>query len=245
MSIDIGSCIVNGVKNLANKETGILAALFSLVYLIQDIGSQTIDASIEPLAETPLAIGSSLGLGLSILTISIIATLVMAIVALRFYSSRDLVLEESMYKENFLLPGLNLVAGTIVLAFLVVLGLFFLVIPGLFILTALYFYSFRIAVEDENFIEGLKSSYSLTKGNRFELFGLGVIVAIVSLVLSIVSLPLLIGLGLDSTLLALVSTISYNLAAALISLGAYSIAGQAYIQLLDISEDEVEQKSSN
>lgn len=232
MRLDLGEAISNGIKNLFNKETGILTLLLTFAYLVQDVAYDTVMRS-EGLTETPLAVGSSLGTGIGIGIISTVFTVLAVLFAYRMYTMEQPELNESVYSENLLFPALNLVIGTVVFVALVLAGLLAFIIPGLFLLTALYFFSFRIAVEDENFIEGLKSSYRLTKGNIIELFGLGVIV---NLTIFIITAPLvaLVALGsLRTVLVALTTSVIYNLVTAFLFLGLISISAQAYLQLLE------------
>jgi hypothetical protein len=79
---------------------------------------------------------------------------------------------------------LNMFVGGIVFSLVVVLGFIALVIPGFFLLVSLFFWNFYVAVEDENFIEAFKDSWALTKGDRLSLFLLGVIVVVLSMILS-------------------------------------------------------------
>ncbi len=236
MSFDIGAAFVGGLKNLWNKATLTIVLALTFVYLLQDFGIDTLTAWDGQAANAPLAIGSSAATASVLLLASTVLTVLLALTALRFYSSGSSELEESMYKENLLMPAINFVVGVVAFSILVGFGFLLLIVPGLFLLTALYFYSFRIAVEDENFIQAFKSSYSLTEGNRLELFGLGVIVTVPALIVSLISIPLLLIAQLAGTGVALVSMLLYNLVLAVIFVSILSIAGQAYNQLLELQE---------
>lgn len=85
---------------------------------------------------------------------------------------------------------MNLFVGVIVVTVAVVIGFVLFEIPGFFLPVSLYFWGLFVIVEDENFIEGLQHSWSLTKGNRITLFGLGAIVFVIVLVVNVVfSIP--------------------------------------------------------
>lgn len=75
-------------------------------------------------------------------------------------------------ERNLLRSTINLIVGGLIVWILLVFGLIFLIIPGLFIASLLLYFQFYVAVEDENFIDSLRKSISLTSGNRFKSFGL-------------------------------------------------------------------------
>lgn len=84
---------------------------------------------------------------------------------------------ENAYGEGLVRAMLHGFVAGILLRILVVVGLVFLVIPGIFIAVALALYLAYISLEDKGFVGGLKSSWGATRGNRFNLYllGLGVI----------------------------------------------------------------------
>ena len=234
MSFSIGNAVSEGLKNLGNKATLTIWMALTFVYLIQDFGTDTLTASGGQAEIAPLALGSSGALGGLILLVSAALAVVLALTALRFYSSDSSQLQSSMFQENLLIPAANLVVGSIAFSFVVGIGFLLLIVPGLFLLTALYFYTFRIAVESENFVEALRSSYSLTAGNRLELFGLGVLVTIPILIATSIASPLLIFASTATMQAALVSMIVFNAILALLFVAGISIAGQAYNQLVEL-----------
>jgi len=61
------------------------------------------------------------------------------------------------------------------------------VIPGLFFAVIFFFTRQEIAVEDKNFVEALSGSVRLTKGNRFELFALAVVLFAIGVAVSILA----------------------------------------------------------
>jgi len=232
MAIKIGEAISQGLENTVNKGTLILASLFTLVFIISDIGTDTLEAY-QGTSEPALAIGSSLGVGTSLVVLSTIGSLILLIGTLRFYVTEDLQLEKTMFTENIFLPALNFIAASLLFALSITVGLVLLVIPGLFLLVALYYYMFRVSLEDENFIQSLKSSYNLTKGDRLELFGLGALVVIPSTIISVLLIPLVFLSMYGAFPIALISIVIYNIVTAFVSLAILSIASQAYLQLLE------------
>lgn len=238
MTIDIGAAIEDGLKRVWSKDAGILAGLFFVVGLLSQVGADTLleglAPTIGPVDQTPLAIGSSIGVGGFIGVLAAVLSLALAAVTMRTLVSKagDSIPEE-YYRRNMLYVVVNLLVGGIVFGVAVVAGLFLLIIPGLFILTALYFYTFEIAVNDKNFIEAMKSSWNLTAGNRLRLFALGVIVFVGAGLASVVATAPVAALefaGLPSVVSALVS----NLVSAVIGVATLGIAAAAYNQLLEL-----------
>jgi len=87
----------------------------------------------------------------------------------------------------------NLFVGSIVFGVLFGVGLVVFVLPGLLVLTGLLFFGARIAVEDENFVVAMGSSWRVTRGNRIRVFLLllGVLAALIgiSIVAAVVAAP--------------------------------------------------------
>jgi hypothetical protein len=81
---------------------------------------------------------------------------------------------------------LNGVVGGIVVGILIGIGLVLLVLPGIFLAIAFLFLRQEIAVADKNFVEAMSGSWNLTAGNRIELFGLVVFLAVISVAVSFV-----------------------------------------------------------
>lgn len=103
---------------------------------------------------------------------------------------------EAHYREDLLVPWVNLFVGSIVFGVLFALGLVLFILPGLFVLTGLVFFGARIAAEDENFVAGMGSSWRLTRGNRIGVFLLLLAVLVVligiSIVFAIVAVPVVL-----------------------------------------------------
>ena len=79
-----------------------------------------------------------------------------------------------------------------------------LVIPGLFVLVSLLFAAVYIADRDENVLDAIRDSWGLASGNRWQLFGL---VLVVFVGFFAVSFPLDFLLPTGSTLSLVASTV--------------------------------------
>jgi len=237
MTVSLGDAIKNGVGDIASRNGVIFIALFTLLYLVYDVALDTTYAGLGMSQVSDLAIASSLGIGVSLLAVYLIATVYLVLVVLRTFTAGETDnVPESLYKDNILIPALNLVVGSIVFSVLVFLGVLAFILPGLFLLVVLYFYSFEIAAQDKNFVQALKGSYSLTKGNRVELFALGVTVTIAAAVVGIVGTPLMFVAQLSGLAGTIAALTAFNILLSTVMVATFSIAAQAYNQLLAINE---------
>ncbi|HKL27989.1 MAG TPA: hypothetical protein VJ898_01860 [Natrialbaceae archaeon] len=202
MSLDIGDALREGYERaIAPSGRQFFVAAF-VVQLIQSVVSQSREVSVEtPFLDDPVVVEPGplavdfgpgtlalLGLAGSILSVYIL------LVGIRLFvtDSPDRI-SEVHYRENLLVPWINLFVGLIVFGILFGVGFVFFILPGLFVLTTLLFFGARIAVEDENFVAGMSSSWRLTRGNRIRVFLLllGVLVVLIgiSIVFAIVAAP--------------------------------------------------------
>ena len=123
-----------------------------------------------------------------------LASVILFIAALRtFVSDETERIPRKYATRNLVWALLNLVIGGIVFTIGVFLGLVALVVPGLFLLVSLFFWNVFVVIEDENFIGGFQRSWRLTGGNRLRLFGLGMLVFLVAITVSLLfTVPALI-----------------------------------------------------
>lgn len=124
---------------------------------------------------------------------------------------------------------LNLIAGGILYALAVGVGLLLLIVPGVFLAVALYFYTYEVVIEGENAIEALANSYELTKGDRIELFLIGLLFTILGGVVGLVGVPTVLSGRFLPAVLGAAATAAF---------GVYSIATAAdvYRQLVEADE---------
>jgi len=149
-------------------------------------------------------------LGLAFL-LAIVAEAIRIVAVRVFVSSETESIPADLVTRNLLRAVLNGVVGGIVVGLLITAGLVFLIVPGIFIAIAFLFLRQEIAVEDKNFIDAMSGSWGLTSGNRLELFGLVVFLAVLGIAVSFV-LGLLgggtVGVVLDTAVSAIVLTYS-------------------------------------
>lgn len=207
--MDIEGALKTGFERLKEKSGLTLIAVFFIIGLIGTIASQSqaaqameqfgqfFDQLPSEFQETPLGDirgGGPLPLAfdlppalISLMNFgSSIAYVVVAIIAYRVFASdaRDEIPSETY--SGLLMPTINGIIGGIVFGILVVIGLILLIIPGIYLIVALAFFLIFIALEDDNFLEALQSSWGLTKGRRLSVFLLFVALFVIQIIVAIV-----------------------------------------------------------
>ena len=114
-----------------------------------------------------------------------LGTIILAIVALRtFVTDETEHLPEEHFRDGMVWAFLNFLVGALVFGVAVAIGFVLLVVPGLFLLVSLIFWEVFVAVEGQNFLEAMEHSWQLTRGHRWQLFGLGFVVLLITLVVN-------------------------------------------------------------
>ncbi len=249
MSVDISAALEGGYERTV-APTGLqFAVIFYVISLLSALFS--VDAEPVPTDSIPggdvapgaggVPAGPSLGLppgvaGVVSLLLGIVS-LVVTIAAIRtFVAGETETIPREFARRDIAWTGVNFVVGGVVFGIAVAIGFVLLVIPGLFLLVSLFFWTVFVAVEDENFVEGLQSSWELTGGHRLVLFALGVVVAVVGFVVSLV-------FGIPAFFLPDVLGFLLNeVGSALLTVFFLATAAEAYIQL--VAGDEAEQATA-
>lgn len=255
MAVDIGGAMERGFDRLTTRQGGKLIAAFVVVGVLIDLTWETIlgrfvreyGTGESFFSFVPPAVGRELRrewagyevlIDIPVPVISLIALVILLWVvnyvldigAIRWFvgdPSREL--RSSLFTRRVGWTVLNLIAGGILYGLAVAVGLLLLIVPGIFLAVALYFYTYEIVIEGENAFEALANSYELTKGDRIELFLIGLLFTILGGVVGLVGVPsVLPGRFLPATLGA----------AATAAFGVYTIATAAdvYRQLVEADE---------
>lgn len=190
--------------------------------------------------------------GILLIPATIISAIV-GIVAIRtFVSDEKETIPEEFYKRNLISALLNMAAGGLVFGIVLLAAIGIPVLPGailaltgisgagliltgigaligtpimIYIALSLYFWTFYVIVEDQNFIEGFKSSWDLTKEHKIGLLVLAIAIFIVNIALNLLSAaPNIAGLTVVSWVLGLI-------VGALLSAFSTATLAQAYRQL--------------
>jgi len=199
MSVDISGLVAEGFDRTVSRNGLLLVAIFYLVGVPNAVvtadlrrglagGTATSPATVPTPGLTPAAeLGLSVAVaGLLALALWAVSTVV-TIGAIRTFLGADTeTIDTSDFTRDLGWLFVNLLVGGLVFGLLVGIGVLLLVVPGVFLLVSLYFWNFVVVDEGANFVDGLERSWSLTSGERLELFLLGVVVAVVQLLVNVV-----------------------------------------------------------
>jgi len=177
LSVGLLEAMLESFQGLSPEELNVSQQEYET--LISDLRTQ-----LEMARESsPLALGLPAGVAAGALIALSLVSEAVSIVAVRTFAAADseAVTSDSL-TDNILLATLNGFVGSIVVWGLIIVGSVFLLLPGIFFAVVFLFMRQRIAIENENFVEAMAESWRLTKGHRIEVFALGLLVVVVSLV---------------------------------------------------------------
>lgn len=210
MSLNIGDALAVGFEKLRTPAGLQLGALYVFAVVLTALGANSITVALAPdlppSAAPALALPVGVAGGTALLFLGIVVGAVLSVVVFRAVDHPPAELDTIPDGLTHALPRtvLFLFVAGVIQGVLVAVGIVLLIIPGLFVLVSLYFSQVYIAVEGEGPLEGLASSWSLATGNRFRIFGLVVVVGVVSLLVSAVGQVAGVASPLAGSLLSLV-----------------------------------------
>jgi hypothetical protein len=195
MSLEVVDTLKGGLEETFTSRGLKFIGLAYLINLVSSISSQSLFSQLglyegmgSAYTMTSLALEGPMALWTGLSLIASLAGLWLTIGVLRnFVNNRSEKIDTDFFTENLGMTFLNLFIGTIVFSLIVGLGFVLLVIPGIFLLVSLIFWTVYVAVEDENFIEAMKSSWNLAKGNRIDLLLIGVGTVVVGLLATFIA----------------------------------------------------------
>ena len=268
MSLNIGSALSEGLDRTLSRNGLVLFLLTTVIGLASVSLSQTqlreqfetLQATnpelLRQLQELPVAAGQftppyPLALPISggaVLVLTLVVALlneaVLLIAARTFVSERTDGLFEPT--RNLPLAVLNGFIGGVVVAVLVGVGTVFLIIPGIFLAVAFLFFREEVAVEDKNLIDAITDSYALVKGDRFAVFALILVLAVIGFVVNL----------LTGVVPGVAGTVVSVVVGATLTVFSAAVVARAYRQLVDakrgpgaattgaLSADELDQEDS-
>ncbi|HET7325494.1 MAG TPA: hypothetical protein VFJ06_14295 [Halococcus sp.] len=223
-SIKRNGLILMGILFVLSSFSGLLGA-----GLAQYAGNQQfmpVDAQTAALVVLPPLVAGLLSLVVGLVS------LVVSIGAIRvFVSDETERLPREYFTRNMGWAVLNFIVGAIVFGIAVGLGLVALILPGIFLLVSLLFWSAFVAVEDQNFIEGFRSSWGLTRGHRLKLLLLGIAVALIALVVGAV-------FGLGAVGGVFVGFVLVQAGSAIVTVFSTAALAIAYTELTALRDEE-------
>lgn len=246
MSLDIGAALRDGASRTTERNALALMAAFVVLGLATTVVLQsfyawyfefltTLEGAPTGVEAPPTPLSVPLPIGVTLAAWLAVALLAEAtrIVAIRvFVSEERRAIPGHLARRNLPLAVLNGFVGGLVVSVLVGLGTLALVLPGIFLAVSFYFVRQRIAVEDENFVDAMVESWSLSKGDRIELAVLALVVVVVSLSVFLPVFGLQLVVGRSSVVPPLVQSV---VRAPLVVFGI-AVAARAYVQLAGAEE---------
>jgi hypothetical protein len=174
----------------------------------------------SPLAlEVPLSVAAA-----GMLVVAVVAEAV-SVAAVRAFAAPDGdAVDFEAVVDGLGMATLRGFVGGVVVWGLIIAGSVFLLVPGLFAAVAFYFFRQEVALEDRTVIDAMAASWRLTRGERLNVFALGLLVVVVSQFDVVVSLLVGEVSVLAGTIVAAV------LAGVLAAFGA-AVVTRAYLQL--------------
>lgn len=259
MSLDISDALSTGISRTVERSGLLLMAAFLALGAVNAVSGQTLSAAAtrfarRQLAQLPAEAGPAPGFDPAMfpgpeqtpfalpvpLPVALVLALVVALLAeaVRIVAVRTLVSDETetvpatFVTRDIVMATLNGFVGGLVVLILVAVGLVFFVVPGIFLALSFFFARQEIAVEDRNFVDALSASWEVTSGHRLTLFGLALLLFVITAVVSIATGALAGAVGTPG--LTTVVTVVVGVVTTVFSI---AVACQAYVQLTDESDD--------
>lgn len=189
MSLNIGRALQDGVERTVSRNGLVLAVVWLALGAVNQLTyNSAIRGFLPEASRQPGLLGPSLpmsaGVAAVLLFFLYLASFVVTAVALRtFVSEETQRIPREYVTRNLGWFLVNYFVGYVVFLIVVWIGTILLIVPGIFLLVSLYFWIVFVAVEDQNFVEAFRNAWDLASGNRLSLFGLGVVVSAVGMVL--------------------------------------------------------------
>lgn len=236
MDLDLEGILKRGLRRSVSRNGLLLMGVLFASYLLEEFvggGVARSAAGQQPPPVGPGSVAPSPLAGFVSLLLAIFGLFV-TIASIRvFVSDETERLPQEYFTRNALWAAVNFVVGAVVFAIIVALGFVALVIPGIYLLIALGFWSAFVVVEDQNFVEGLRNSWRLTRGHRFEVFVLAVAGFFITVLINGV-------FGVGAAVGGFAEIVLVQAGAAITAVVSTAIFAQTYVALRRLpSEDEL------
>ena len=235
MSLNIGRALQEGIARTISQAGLLLAVAWFVLGLVNQLAYNSALAGVLPdVPNQPMAtLGPTLPLSPpvagAVVFLMYLASFVLVATALRtFVTDETRTVPGEYVTRNLGWMLANYFVGYLVFAVALWVGFLLLVVPGLLLLVSLYFWYVLVAVEDQNFVEAFRNSWSLAVGNRWQLLGLGLIVVVAGAVLY----GVLFVVG--SVLSPWTTLVAYAVVLAVFGVFSAATTARAYVQLADV-----------
>lgn len=181
--------IMEAVRGGARRTFARNGLMFVAAYFLLNLGSAFLGLrySAETGTFSP-AVGGTAALALLGAVFSVVSIAVSIIAIRTLVSDETETIPDEYVRRNMGPALLHVIVGGIIFAVVVLAGLALLIVPGVYLLLGLFFWTIRVAVEDESFVEGMQESWNMTKGHKWELFGLLIVLLLVNVLIGGVSI---------------------------------------------------------
>ncbi|WP_254761745.1 hypothetical protein [Natrinema marinum] len=219
MVFSIIDAMTDGFSRSTERNGLVFVAVFAVLAVLNALVVPT-GFNGEPVSGLAGLVGGLLSFAIGLVTVAAV------VVALRtFVSDETETIPREFRRRRLGMATLNAFVGTIVFVLLVAFGSLFLLVPGLFLLVALYYWGVFVAVEDQNFVQAFRSSWGLTKGSRLRLFGLGLAVVTLGVLVNATAVVPAVFLG------DVAGVVLTQLVAAAVTVYSLATTARAYDQL--------------
>jgi len=242
MSLNIGRALQEGIARTLSRAGLLLTVAWFVLGLLNQLAYNSAIAGVLPdVPNQPMAtLGPTLPLSPTaagaVVFVLYLGSFVVVAAALRTFVTGETGTVPGEYvTRNLGWMLVNYFVGYLVFAVALWVGFLLLVVPGLILLVSLYFWYVLVAVEDQNFVEAFRNSWSLSVGNRWQLLGLGLIVMVVGSVFYGVLFLL------DSVLSPWITLVAFSVVLAVFGVFSAATTARAYVQL---AEDDASGESA-
>jgi hypothetical protein len=235
MALQLGRTFSDGIRRVLTRTGGILfVGLLALQLLVQVSINTAVAGFVPPEAANQLE--GTLGLTLPVSgTVGAVVFLAAFVLGTAYFVvlSRALtrpVAELStfpaeLYTRRIGRATLSMFVGGLVVAVAVTVGLSLVILPGVFLAACFLFFIFAVSVEDRGFIDALRRSWRLSKGNRLKLSAVVLLSGVVGAVTGAV------GSLLDLAGAPIVADLVSNTISSVLFVFLYGIVAAAYLQV--------------
>lgn len=235
MSVNIGQSLRGGFSLTASRNGIVFVLLWAVIGGLSLLAYNSLFASLYAgLPMEPMLIGPTLDLsptaaGIAAAVLYAVSMGIMAGMLRTFVDGERSTLRSRSFTRNIVWVLLNLLVGYVLFFIAIWIGFVLLIIPGVFLMVSLFFWFVFVVVEDQNFVTAFRNSWELARGNRWSLFGLGVIVTVGGWIM--MGIPMAIAFALPAWgALAL-----YGIAVSIYGIFSLATTASAYIQLRNSS----------
>lgn len=231
MSVDIGRSLREGLTRALSRNGLLLIVAWTIVGAASLLAYNSWFAAIyADLPTEPMLIGpkfdiSPLYAGIATVLLYLVSFVFMAGALRTFVTDNTQTLPGRHFTRNLGWMLLNLIVGFVVFYVAVWIGFLLLVVPGVFLLVSLFFWFVLVVVEDANFYEAFKDSWAMTRGNRWTLLGIGLIVTVAGWLL--MGVPMAISFALPPP----VALVLVGIAASIYGVFSLATTARVYVQL--------------